>query len=620
MTKILGISAFYHDSSASIIIDGKVIAAVQEERFTRQKHTAKFPEQSIRYCLSTANINVSDLDAIVFYDKPFLTFERLLETYYSFAPRGVISFIKAIPVWLKDKLFLKQTLIKRINQIQQFDRKDVKLLFTEHHLSHAASSFYPSSFKEAAILTIDGVGEWDTVTICHGTDNKIKKLKSINFPHSVGLLYSSFTYYLGFRVNSGEYKLMGLAPYGNIDDSQTIHFIKVIKDHLVKIYDDGSIWMNQKYYSYSTGLRMVPDRKWEALFNLKKRKEKEPISQAHCNLALAIQKVTEDIIVKLAKHSNELTKSSNLCLSGGVALNCVANGVLLKEKIFDKIYVQPASGDAGGSLGAAFAAHYIYFDQPNLKISPIDPMNGTYLGPSYLEIDIENLNLKYLAKATYYPEFKKLINTIADEIYNGKIIGWFQDRMEFGPRALGNRSILADPRKAETQKKVNLKIKFRENFRPFAPSVLEEDASNFFDLNQNSPYMSIVAPLKSNKRKELPKNFKELNIKDKLSVERSEVSAITHVDFSSRIQTVNKEVNQKFYSLLSKFNEITKCPILVNTSFNVRGEPIVNTPEDAIKCFLGTNLDYLIIENFILDKKKQNKDLLLNYKDNYELD
>jgi len=601
---ILGISALYHDSAAAIVVDGEIVAAAQEERFTRIKNDASFPLNSISYCLNEAAISIDKVDYIVFYDKPFLKFERLLETYLAFAPYGFLSFLKAIPVWLKQKLFFKRLLHEGLSKLEGCDKKKIKLLFTEHHLSHAASTFFASNLNEAAILTIDGVGEWATASICKGEGNKITKLKEMHFPHSLGLLYSAFTYYLGFKVNSGEYKLMGLAPYGDKDSQQVNDFVIKIKNNLVKIFDDGSMYMNQKYFNYATGLTMINDSTWEQLFLLKRRKPEDEICQIHCNLALAIQQVTEECVIKMSKTALTLSESNNLCLAGGVALNCVANGKLLKEKIADNIYVQPAAGDAGGSLGAALSVYYIYLNNPRKVSSNYDSMKGSYLGPSFSTQEIDSVINKHKAVATILNE-EQLLKQVAHLLKEGNVIGWFQGKMEFGPRALGNRSILADARNTEMQKKLNLKIKYRESFRPFAPCVLEEDVSRYFELNESSPYMLFVANVNNIKHNKEEKNSISNNLINKLNAIRSDIPAVTHVDNSARIQTVNKQTNSKLHALLTQFKEQTTCSLLVNTSFNVRGEPIVCSPEDAFLCFMNTEMDYLVIENYIFDKKKQ---------------
>lgn len=601
MSKILGISAFYHDSAAALIIDNKVIAAAQEERFNRVKYYSEFPSEAIKYCLEEGNLEFTDLDAIVFYDKPFLKFERLLDTYYAFAPKGLRSFLKAMPLWLHKKLFLKKTIRQELKALGFKDTKNLKLLFSEHHLSHAASAFYASPYNHAAILTIDGVGEWATATIGIGENESIKVLKELQFPHSVGLLYSAFTYFLGFKVNSGEYKLMGLAPYGNPNDSQTLAFENLILEHIVKIYDDGSIWLNQDYFSYANTLRMVPDKKWETLFGFPKRTEGEQIRQEHCNLAYVIQKITEEIVLKLAVEAKRITKSDNLCMAGGVALNCVANGKLEKANVFKNIWVQPASGDAGGALGAAQVINHMYLK--NKRVADAKLFNP-YLGPRFSNFEVQQLNKKY--KAVYKHLLQdELIEHTADKLSKGKVIGWFQDSMEFGPRALGNRSILADPTFPETQKNLNLKIKKREAFRPFAPTVLLEDVSAYFTSGSSSPYMLKVTTLNKSLQENLPSNYFELNLLDRLYVNRSKFQAITHVDFSARIQTVSKNDNKKFWKLLTKFKAITGYGVLANTSFNVRGEPIVCSPEDAYLCFMNTDMDYLVIQDYIYKKEAQ---------------
>ncbi len=603
--RILGVSAFYHDSAAALIVDNQIVAAAQEERFTRDKHTPDFPVNAIKYCLEEAGLQIDELDAVVFYDKPLLKFERLLQTYYAFAPRGLFSFIKAIPVWLNEKMFLKKLIYDGLKSISDYDKNKLKLLFPEHHLSHAASAFYPSPYNDAAILTIDGVGEWCTASIAKGTDNKITILKEMKFPHSVGLLYSAFTYYLGFTVNSGEYKLMGLAPYGNPEDEETEKFIKLIKNNIVDIKQDGSVWLNQNYFNYATGLRMVDEKRWKDLFGFGRRASEDELVQKHCNLALAIQKITEEIVIKMAREAKRLTKSEYLCLAGGVALNCVANGKLLEEKIFKHIYIQPAAGDAGGALGAALAANYIYFDQIRKVNGVDDSMNGSYLGPEYHENEIIATNKKVKAISKKYTDFEQLATVVAENISNGAVVGWFQGRMEFGPRALGNRSILGDPRNPDMQKKLNLKIKYREGFRPFAPSVLADDVNDYFNLDEPSPYMLIVSPVQKTRRSELPDNFHSLPLWDKLYFKRSDIQAITHLDYSARIQTVHKNSNQKYWTLIDKFKKITGYGLLVNTSFNVRGEPIVCTPYDAYRCFMSTEMDYLVIENYLYCKTEQ---------------
>lgn len=605
MKKILGVSAFYHDSAAAISIGGKIIAAAQEERFTRVKHTSDFPINSIKYCLEETGLTLDELDAIVFYDKPFLKFERLLETYYAFAPKGFLSFIKAIPIWLNEKIFLKKVIFDHLKSVGPYDKKKVKLLFPEHHLSHAASAFYPSSYKKAAILTIDGVGEWNTATISIGEDKNIKVIKQLDFPHSVGLLYSAFTYFLGFTVNSGEYKLMGLAPYGNQDSEQTKNYIELIKKYLVDIKEDGSIWLDQKYFNYATGLRMVYDKKWEEIFGFPRRSDKDEIVQHHCNLAMAIQQVTEEIVIRMAKEAKRITGADYLCMAGGVALNCVANGKLLRENIFKDIYIQPAAGDAGGALGAALSVSHMYFEEERQSVDFYDSMSGSYLGPSYSDKEIELTCRQVKAVYKRFDTIQELSDIIASKIAEGSVIGWFQGRMEFGPRALGNRSILGDARNPEMQKKMNLKIKNREGFRPFAPSVLAEDVSDYFILDSQSPYMTIVAPVKESKRKKLPDNFNELLFWDRLYYPRSEIQSVTHIDFSARIQTVHKETNPEYYSLINAFKKLTGYGLLLNTSFNVRGEPIACSPYDAFRCFMSTEMDYLVVGNYVFNKTEQ---------------
>lgn len=605
MKKILGISAFYHDSAASLIVGDKIIAAAQEERFTREKQTSKFPTEAIKYCLEEAGFEIDELDAVVFYDKPLLKFERLLETYYAFSPKGLLSFIKAIPVWLNEKLFLKKNIRDGLKKVGDYNVKNLNLLFPEHHLSHAASAFFSSPYKSSAILTIDGVGEWSTASIGFGEENNIKFHKELHFPHSVGLLYSAFTYFLGFKVNSGEYKLMGLAPYGHPKSDETHNFIKLIKNNLVDIKNDGSIWLNQKFYNYAAGLTMVKDNKWTDLFGFSRRAEEVDIKQNHCNLALAIQIVTEEIVIKMAKEAKRLTNSENLCLAGGVALNCVANGKLQKEGVFKNIYIQPAAGDAGGALGAAQAVYHIYYGGKRITDGLNDVMEGSYLGPSFSEKEVMSVNKKTKAVYIKYSNFKELNNDIASQISNGKVVGWFQGRMEFGPRALGNRSILGDARNLEMQKKLNLKIKYREGFRPFAPSVLSEDSKKLFDIDTDSPYMLLVAPIKDSIKKKLPKNYDDLSLWDRLYTERSILQSITHLDFSARIQSVHKETNIRYWELINAFKDITGYGLVVNTSFNVRGEPIVCSPYDAYRCFMSTEMDYLVINDFVYKKTDQ---------------
>ena len=618
---ILGISAFYHDSAAAIIQNGVIIAAAQEERFTRKKHDDGFPVKAILFCLKQSGLTIDKLDALVFYDKPLLKFERLLETYYAFSPKGFKSFLMAIPVWLREKMFLKKIIRLELLKVELYDRKKLKLLFPEHHLSHAASAFYPSPFEDAAILTIDGVGEWATASICQGKGKEIKILNELKFPHSLGLLYSAFTYYAGFKVNSGEYKLMGLAPYGNPDGENVKNYITKIKETLIAINEDGSIWLNQDYFNYAVGLRMAKDSKWETLFGFPRRQSESELQQHHCDFALAIQIVTEEVVIKMAREAKRLTGSKNLCLAGGVALNCVANGKLQNENIFENIFIQPASGDAGGAPGAALAAYHIYFEKERKLSEGLDGMSGSYLGPEYSDIDIQLAVKKYNALFEYFEDYNNLAKKAAALIAEGNVIGWFQGKMEFGPRALGNRSIIGDARNEEMQKKLNLKIKYRESFRPFAPSVLAEDVKEYFDIEASSPYMSIVQPVKKSRHLPLPSNYASLPLKEKLYHKRSDLPSITHIDFSARIQTIHKETNHRYWTLINEFKKITGYAVIVNTSFNLRGEPIVCTPEDSYRCFMRTEMDFLVIGNYIFDKKLQpawfEKD---NWKKEYQLD
>ncbi len=611
MKSILGISAFYHDSAACLLQDGKIIAAAQEERFTRKKHDPSYPKNAIQFVLDYANLKLSEIDQIVFFEKPFLKFERLLETYVAFAPKGFISFAKAIPIWIKEKLFQKNLLFNKLKEHDQDYQSDENIFFSDHHLSHAASAFFPSPFEEAVILTADGVGEWATTTVAVGKGNELNIKKEIHFPHSLGLLYSAFTYYTGFKVNSGEYKLMGLAPYGNPNYEDKIKKI-------IDIKDDGSFRLNQKYFNYATGLTMTNDH-FHNLFGQKPRDPKyEKITQFHMDIASSIQKVTEEIMIKLAKAISKEYGINNLCLAGGVALNCVANGKILKEKIFDNIWIQPAAGDAGGSLGAALALWHI--DQGNKRsVNSNDDMKGSYLGTEFDQNQIEK-ELKIRGANFDTLEYEELINKTAEFLSNEKAVGWFQGRMEFGPRALGARSILGDPRSDQMQKNLNLKVKYRESFRPFAPSVLREDLSKWFDMSVDSPYMLFVANINFDKKIEMTKDQRKLFGIDKLNIKRSNIPAVTHVDYSARVQTVTKNINNRYYDLILKFKEKTGCSVIVNTSFNVRGEPIVNTPTDAFNCFMGTELDYLVIGNCILDKSKQNPNLKKDYKKEFELD
>ena len=611
MSSILGISAFYHDSAACILKDGEIIAAAQEERFTRKKHDPSYPHNAIEFVLKYANLRLSNVDQIVFFEKPFLKFERLLETYVAFAPKGFASFSKAMPLWIKEKLFQKNLLFNKLKEHDKNYKSDENIFFSDHHLSHAASAFFPSPFEDAIILTADGVGEWATTTVAIGKGNKLDIKKEIHFPHSLGLLYSAFTFYTGFKVNSGEYKLMGLAPYGN-----PIYEDKILQ--LVDIKEDGTFRLDQDYFNYATGLTMTSS-KFHNLFGQEPRNPKyEKLTQFHMDIAASIQKVTEDIMINLSKSIRKEYNIKNLCLAGGVALNCVANGKILKEKIFDNIWIQPAAGGAGGSLGAALALWHL--DQGNeRKINLNDDMKGSYLGPEFTQNQIEE-ELKSIGAIYESVNYEKLINFTSEHLSNEKAIGWFQGRMEFGPRALGGRSILGDPRSEKMQKNLNLKVKYRESFRPFAPSILKEDLSNWFNLNVESPYMLLVAEIKSEKKIEMTEEQKQLFGIDKLNIKRSEIPAVTHVDYSARIQTVTQKNNKPYYDLISKFKEITGCPVIVNTSFNVRGEPIVNTPTDAFNCFMGTELDYLVIGDCILDKLKQDPGLKKEYIKEFELD
>ncbi len=613
MNSILGISAFYHDSAAALLIDGKIVAAAQEERFTRKKHDPGYPYNSINYVLKEANLKLSELDGIVFYEKPFLKFERLLETYLAFAPKGFTSFLMSMPIWLREKLFQKKFLFDQLKRNDSNFNNIEKINFSEHHFSHAASAFYPSPFDQAVILTLDGVGEWATSTVAIGKENKISIIKEINFPHSIGLLYSAFTYYTGFKVNSGEYKLMGLAPYGQPK------YADIILKKLIDVKEDGSFRLDMKYFNFATGLTMTNER-FSKLFGQKVRDpSKELLTQFHMDIASSIQAVIEKIIIKLVTSIQKETKIKNLCLAGGVALNCVANGKILRQKVFENLWIQPAAGDAGGSLGAALAYWHQELSQPRKSNGDIDKMNGSYLGPKFDDLSIEKKLMSLGAKFKKYNN-EELINRVASELKNEKIVGWFQGRMEFGPRALGCRSIIADPRSEKMQKNLNLKIKYRESFRPFAPSILREDLAKWFDLDYDSPYMLLVADVKKSIQVEEKEEDRRLFGIERLNLKRSVIPAVTHVDYSARIQTVHKNTNPKYYQLIAKFKELTNCPVLVNTSFNIRGEPIVCSVEDAFKCFMGTELDLLVCENFVLSKKDQNQNLINNYKEKVELD
>ena len=609
MTSILGISAFYHDSAAVMVRDGKIVAAVQEERFSRKKHDSSYPFQAIEFVLKEAKLKLSEVDYVVFYEKPFLKFERLLETYVAFAPKGFKSFSMSMPIWLREKLFQKKILFNELKNHDENFNDINKIYFSEHHFSHAASAFYPSPFKKAIILTLDGVGEWATTTVAKGDGSDLEILKEIHFPHSIGLLYSAFTYYTGFKVNGGEYKVMGLAPYG------VSKFKNLILDELIDLKDDGTFRLNMEYFDYATGLKMISE-KFSDLFGQHARNpKKELLTQFHMNIASSIQSVTEEIILRLTKSIAKEYDNKNLCMAGGVALNCVANGKILKEKIFENIWIQPAAGDAGGALGSALALwHKELKNERSLPIK--DEMQGSYLGPSFDDNEIEK-NLTSIG--ANYEKFSedKLLEITAQELSREKTIGWFQGKMEFGPRALGARSIIADPRSDKMQKILNLKVKFRESFRPFAPSIIRDDLSKWFELNCDSPYMLLVADVNKSIRRNMTNEEKKLFGIKKLNIKRSDIPAVTHVDYSARVQTVHKETNPKYYKLIQNFKKITNCPIIVNTSFNVRGEPIVCNIQDAYRCFMGTDLDMLVCGNFILYKEKQNIQLIQDYKNQF---
>jgi len=610
---ILGISAYYHDSAACLIHDGKIIAAAQEERFSRVKHDDSFPVHAIKYCVAEGEIDPSEIANVVFYEKPFLKFERLLETYLAFAPRGFRSFASAMPLWIKEKLFQKYNLVKSLEEVfEDTTNWSEKLLFSEHHLSHAASAFYPSPFKNAAVLTLDGVGEWTTTSLAVGNGKSLEVIKEIHFPHSLGLLYSAFTYYTGFRVNSGEYKVMGLAPYGKPK------YVDLIKKNLIDLKEDGSFHLDMSYFDFCIGLTMT-NNKFHDLFGGPPRQSETELSQRDMDLAASIQKVAEEVVIKLARGIAKETGEKNLCLAGGVALNCVANGILARENIFEKIWIQPAAGDAGGALGAALATWHINYNK-NRQYSPErDEMMGSYLGPSYDNQQIER-SLKDCGAVFHKLSEKDLIQKVAIALTEEKAIGWMQGRMEFGPRALGSRSIIADPRSKFMQKQLNLKVKYRESFRPFAPSILNEHVSEWFEHKDTSPYMLLVADVKEEKRLAMNDEQKSLFGIDKLNVPRSAVPAITHVDYSARIQTVHADTNPRYHAVITHFNELTGCPLVVNTSFNVRGEPIVCSPEDAFKCFMGTELDVLAVGDYLLFKDEQDSALKDNYEEKYELD
>ena len=610
--RILGISAFYHDSAAALLRDGEIIAAAQEERFTRKKHDSRFPSKAVEYCLAQESVSLSDVDFVAFYDKPFLKFERLLETYVAFAPRGLRSFAMAMPLWVREKLFQKNLLH---NELRQFSKEfdwERRLLFAEHHQSHAASAFYPSPFEKALVLTMDGVGEWATTSVALGSGNHLEIIKEIHFPHSLGLLYSAFTYYTGFKVNSGEYKVMGLAPYGSP------RFAKQILDHLIDLKTDGSFRLNLDYFDYCTGLTMT-NGKFDSLFEGPRRKPEEPLTQRHMDLAASVQVVLEEVILHMTRALATETGAKNLCLAGGVALNCVANGRLLRDGHFEKIWIQPAAGDAGGALGAALAAYHSFRGEPRKVNRCCDSMKGSFLGPEFSQADIERRLSVVGAKFTVLTD-DELLHACVDALESEKAVGWFQGRMEFGPRALGGRSILGDARSPKMQSMLNLKVKFRESFRPFAPSVLREHVCEWFELDQDSPYMLLVANVLEQHRKPMTEDEQRLFGIEKLNVPRSDIPAVTHVDYSARIQTVHKETNPRYHALIQRFNQRTGCPVIVNTSFNVRGEPIVGTPEDAFRCFMGTDLELLAIGNCLLRKEEQEPKLSKNYRSAFELD
>ncbi len=610
--RILGVSAFYHDSAVALIEDGRIVAAAQEERFTRKKHDARFPASAIAFCLEHAGVGLGEVDLVAFYDKPFLKFERLLETYLAFAPRGFASFRMAIPVWLREKLFQKSLLCKEFRKFDPDFDWQAKLLFSEHHQSHAASAFYPSPFAEAAILTMDGVGEWATTSVARGSGNALQVLREIHFPHSLGLLYSAFTYYTGFRVNSGEYKVMGLAPYGEPRYAQTI------LEHLMDLKEDGSFRLDQSYFDYCTGLRMTSAR-FDRLFEGAARRPDEPLTQRHMDLAASVQAVTEEVVLRLCRALAAESGSPNLCLAGGVALNCVANGKVLREGLFDNLWIQPAAGDAGGALGAALCAYHHLEGRERRIEGGGDAMQGAYLGPEFAQSEIERRLAGAGARFTILDD-DAVIETTARALAEEKAVGWFQGRMEFGPRALGARSVLGDARSPKMQKLLNLKVKYRESFRPFAPSVLREDVGEWFEIDADSPYMLLVADVVEGRRREMTQAEKALFGIDKLNVRRSEIPAVTHVDYSARVQTVHRQTNPRYHALITRFKETTGCPVIVNTSFNVRGEPIVCTPEDAFHCFMGTEIEVLVAGNCLLLKEDQDPALKRDYKDAFELD
>jgi len=611
--RVLGISAFYHDSAAALIEDGHLVGAAQEERFTRKKHDAGFPQNAVQYCLDAAGIKLADVDYVAFYDKPFLKFERLLETYLAFAPRGFNSFRMAMPLWLKEKLFQKTLLRDEMKKWQPDFDWQKRLLFGEHHQSHAASAFFPSPYEEAAVLCMDGVGEWATTSLAWGQGNKLEMLKEIHFPHSLGLLYSAFTYYTGFKVNSGEYKVMGLAPYG------VPKYKDLILDKIIDLKEDGSFRLDQSYFDYCTGLRMTND-KFADLFGGPARKpDKEMLEQKHMDLAASVQAVTEEVVIRLARSVQKETGARNICLAGGVALNCVANGKLLREKIFDGIWVQPAAGDAGGAVGAAYAAYHGFMGQPRKLNGHMDGMAGSYLGPEFKDDEIAERLQKAGAKFTLL-SYEQMIDQTAQALADEKAVGWMHGRMEFGPRSLGCRSILGDARSPTMQKTLNLKVKYRESFRPFAPAVLREDVTEYFEIDTDSPYMLMVAPVQEKRRRKMTAEEDKLFGIEKLNVPRSDIPAVTHIDYSGRIQTVHRETNPAFHDLISAFKARTGSAVVVNTSFNVRGEPIVCTPEDAFRCFMGSEIEVLVVGNCFLRKEDQDPALKLDYKNAFELD
>jgi carbamoyltransferase len=610
--RILGISAFYHDSAAALVVDGRPVSAAQEERFTRVKHDARFPERAIGYCLAEAGITLDDVDHVAFFEKPLVKFERLLETYLASAPRGFASFRKAMPLWIKDKLFQKRTLVKALAPFAPSGRIEDKLLFAEHHQSHAASAYFASPFDEAVVLTLDGVGEWATTSVAIGRGNKLETVSEIHWPHSLGLLYSAFTYYTGFKVNSGEYKVMGLAPYG------VPRYADLILERLMDLKPDGSFWLDPSYFNYATGLTMT-SAKFHTLFGGPPRQPESPLTQREMDLAASVQKVTEEVMLRMTRDLARRHAIPNLCLAGGVALNCVANGKVLRDGAFKRLFVQPAAGDAGGALGAAFAAYHQHCGEPKARLTAMDAMRGSYLGPAYGEDEIQRRLAKAGARFEAHDD-QALLDLTTESLERGDAVGWFQGRMEYGPRALGARSILGDPRSEEMQRNLNLKIKYRESFRPFAPSVLAEDVADYFELDEASPYMLLVADVKRNRRRRMTEAEEALFGIEKLNLVRSDIPAVTHVDYSARIQTVHAETNPRYHALLRRFKERTGCPVLVNTSFNVRGEPIVESPEDAFRCFMGTEMETLAIGNCIVRKAAQDTALKQSYTDRFALD